>query len=140
MIDTAKCAGYDRAGFINKFVDDAPDLFAPLFLLAVFSEGESVITGIERLKNKESNRAATFAGEFRKLGVQTAASDDQMIIYGHENHRLTGAYVSSHGDHRLAMALLVASLYADGPVNIDDTDCLAKSFPEFLDIFNHLKR
>ena len=121
-------------------ITDAPDLFAPLFLLAVFSEGESVITGIERLKNKESNRAATFAGEFRKLGVQTAASDDQMIIYGHENHRLSGADVSSHGDHRLAMALLVASLYADGPVNIDDTDCLAKSFPEFLDIFNHLKR
>jgi len=121
-------------------ITDAPDLFAPLFLLAVFSEGESVIAGIDRLKNKESNRAATFAGEFRKMGVQTAASGDQMIIYGHEDHRLLGADVSSHGDHRLAMALLVASLYAEGPVNIDDTDCLAKSFPEFLDIFNQLKR
>jgi len=121
-------------------INDAPDLFAPLFVLAVFSEGESVIAGIERLKNKESNRAATFADEFRKLGVQTAASEDQMIIYGHENHRLHGAACSSHGDHRLAMALLVASLYADGPVIIDDTDCIAKSFPEFLDIFNRLKR
>lgn len=121
-------------------ITDAPDLFAPLFLLAVFSEGESVIVGIERLKNKESNRAASFADEFRKLGVQTAAADDQMIIYGHENHRLFGASVSSHGDHRLAMALMVASLYAEGPVKIDDTDCVAKSFPEFLDLFHRLKR
>ena len=121
-------------------ITDAPDLFAPLFLLAVFSEGESVIVGTERLRNKESDRAATFAAEFRKLGVQTAAADDQMIIYGHENHRLFGASVSSHGDHRLAMALLVASLYAEGPVKIDDTDCIAKSYPEFLDIFQRLKR
>ena len=121
-------------------ITDAPDLFAPLFVLAAFSEGESVIAGIERLKNKESNRAATFAEEFRKLGVQSASSHNQMIIYGHENHRLLGASCSSHGDHRLVMALMVASLYADGPVKIDDTDCVAKSFPEFLDIFNRLKR
>ncbi len=121
-------------------ITDAPDLFAPLFLLAVFSEGESVIVGIDRLKNKESNRAASFADEFRKMGVQTATSADQMIIYGHRDHQLRGAAVSSHGDHRLAMALLVASLYADGPVEIDDTDCLAKSFPEFLEIFHRLKR
>ena len=121
-------------------ITDAPDLFAPLFLLAVFSEGESVIVGIDRLKNKESNRAASFADEFRKMGVQTATSADQMIIYGHRDHPLRSAAVSSHGDHRLAMALLVASLYADGPVAIDDTDCVAKSFPEFLDIFHRLKR
>lgn len=121
-------------------ITDAPDLFAPLFLLAVFSEGESVIVGTDRLKNKESNRAASFADEFRKMGVQTATSADQMIIYGHTDYQLHGAAVSSHGDHRLAMALLVASLYADGPVEIDDTDCVAKSFPEFLEIFHRLKR
>ena len=119
---------------------DAPDLFAPLFLLAAFSEGESVITGISRLHNKESDRAATFAGEFHKLGVQTASGPDQMIIYGHQDHRLQGAACSSHGDHRLAMALMVASLFADTPVEIDDTGCLAKSFPEFLDVFHRLKR
>lgn len=121
-------------------ITDAPDLFAPLFLLAAFSEGESVMVGIERLRNKESDRAATFAEEFRKLGVQTACSNDQMIIYGHQDHRLLGAACSSHGDHRLAMALMVASLFADGPVKIDDTDCVAKSYPEFLEVFNRLKR
>lgn len=121
-------------------ITDAPDLFAPLFVMACFCEGESVITGISRLRNKESDRARTFAGEFRKLGVQSSVSQDEMTIYGRENHRLKAAACSSHGDHRLAMALTVASLFADGPVTIDDTDCIAKSFPEFLAIFEQLKQ
>jgi len=121
-------------------ITDAPDLFAPLFVLATFAEGESVIVGTERLKNKESNRAASFVEEFRKLGVQTAVSNDQMIIYGHHNHRLFGASCSAHGDHRLAMALMIASLFAEGPVQIDDPSCVAKSFPEFLDQFQKIKR
>ena len=121
-------------------ITDAPDLFAPLFVMACFCEGESVIAGISRLRNKESDRARTFAGEFRKLGVQSSVSQDEMTIYGRENHRLKAAACSSHGDHRLAMALTVASLFADGPVTIDDTDCIAKSFPEFLAIFEQLKQ
>ncbi len=121
-------------------INDAPDLFAPLFVLAAFSHGESVISGIGRLKNKESNRAESFAEEFGKLGVKTTVSGGEMTIYGEENRRLWKASCSSHGDHRLAMALLVASLFADGPVRIDDTDCIAKSFPGFLENFEKLKR
>jgi 3-phosphoshikimate 1-carboxyvinyltransferase len=63
-----------------------------------------------------------------------------MRIYGRENRRLTAAACSSHGDHRLAMALTVASLLADGPVTIDDTDCIAKSFPGFLEEIQKLKK
>ena len=121
-------------------ITDAPDLFAPLFVLACFSEGESVIAGIGRLRNKESDRARSFADEFRKLGVQTRVSGDMMTICGHEGPHLTGGRCSSHGDHRLAMALMVASLMASGPVEIDDTACVAKSFPEFIEIFEKLKR
>ena len=121
-------------------ITDAPDLFAPLFVMACFAGGESVLAGIGRLKNKESDRAATFAEEFRKLGVRTSVSHGEMTIYGQEDRRLRAATCSSHGDHRLAMALTVASLFADGPVDIDDTDCIAKSFPGFLDIFEKLKK
>ena len=120
-------------------ITDAPDLFVPLFLLACFAAGESVIAGIDRLKNKESDRAATFAAEFRKLGVRTVVSYDAMVVFGKENRRLRPAACSSHGDHRLAMALTVASLFADGPVKIDDTDCIAKSFPGFLELFEKTK-
>ena len=120
-------------------ITDAPDLFAPLFVMACFAGGESVIGGIGRLKNKESNRAATFAKEFQKLGVRTRIYGGEMTIYGQEDRRLHAAACSSHGDHRLAMALTVASLFADGPVEIDDTDCIAKSFPEFLETLDKLK-
>ena len=121
-------------------ITDAPDLFAPLFVMACFADGESIIAGIDRLKNKESDRAATFAEEFRKLGVRTSVAHGEMTIYGKEDRRLRAAACSSHGDHRLAMALTVASLFASGPVKIDDMDCIAKSFPGFPDIFKKLKR
>ena len=121
-------------------INDAPDLFAPLFVLAAFAGGESVIEGIGRLRNKESDRAASFAEEFRKLGVRTYVSGSRMTICGEENRLLTGARCSSHGDHRLAMALMVASLFADAPVEIDDTDCIAKSYPGFLEDFEKIRR
>lgn len=132
-----------RRSFIQPFyydINQAPDLFAPLFVLAVFAGGESEIAGIGRLRNKESDRAATFAAEFRKLGVRVSISGDSMRIYGRENRRLKGGDCSSHGDHRLGMALTVASLLADGIVTIDDTACIAKSFPGFLKEIQKLKR
>ena len=119
---------------------DAPDLFAPLFVMAAFTEGQSTIAGISRLRNKESDRAATFAEEFGKLGVQTEIYNDEITIFGHAEPRLRGARCSSHGDHRLAMALLVASLRVDGRVSIDDTDCISKSFPGFVETLEKLKK
>ena len=59
----------------------------------------------------------------------------QRILTG---NLLKGGSFTSHGDHRMVMALKVASLGADGPVEIDDTACVAKSFPEFLDMFDKL--
>lgn len=131
-----------RRSFIQPFfydINQAPDLFAPLFVLAVFAGGESIIAGTDRLRNKESDRAATFVQEFRKLGVRVNLGEDEMHIFGRENRRLSGADCSSYGDHRLAMALSVAALMADGPVRIDDTECIAKSFPGFLETLEKLK-
>lgn len=121
-------------------INDAPDLFAPLFLLAAFTEGNSVLAGIGRLRNKESDRAATFAAEFSKLGIRTVLDGDSMVVYGQENRVLKAAEVSSHGDHRLAMALMVASVLTDNPIVIDDIDCVTKSFPDFPLLLDKLKR
>lgn len=125
-----------RKSVINPFffdITDAPDLFAPLFVLALRAEGESVIGGIRRLRNKESNRLITFVTEFRKLGASVVMEGDAIIIYGHEHNRLKAADCSSHGDHRLAMALCIADLFTDGDIGIDDLECIVKSFPGFLD-------
>lgn len=121
-------------------ITDTPDLFAPLFLLAVRAAGVSVISGIKRLSNKESNRAESFASQFRKIGVRISTHGDEMHIFGHEHARFPGGVsVSSFGDHRLAMALSIVSLICDQPLEIDDTDCVSKSYPGFYAQLDKLK-
>ena len=122
-------------------ITDAPDLFAPLCLLAVRADGVSVIEGIRRLSNKESNRAESFASEFRKVGVRITFQGDEMHVYGHEHARFPGGIdVSSHGDHRLAMALSILSLLCEKPLTIDDPDSVSKSYPGFFGELEKLRR
>ena len=81
----------------------------------------------------------------RQMGVSASIEDDCMTVGGQSlvrrllRHQLLhGGRYSSRGDHRLAMALRVASLGADAPIEIDDESCVAKSFPTFNEIFNKL--
>lgn len=131
-----------RKSILSPFyfdITDSPDLFAPLFLLASQAEGESVIAGINRLKNKESNRAVTFSREFARLGVESRICGDEISIYGHENFTYRKARCSAHGDHRLAMALYIASLAAKGKIEIEDMESVDKSFPNFVETIEKLK-
>jgi 3-phosphoshikimate 1-carboxyvinyltransferase len=106
-----------------------PDLFPPLVALAAYCEGTSVIEGVHRLTHKESNRALTLQQEFGKLGVDITLQEDLMIIKG--DGKLSGAKVSSHGDHRIAMACAIAALQAVGDVIVDGAEAVDKSYPEF---------
>ncbi|MBI2342843.1 MAG: 3-phosphoshikimate 1-carboxyvinyltransferase [Deltaproteobacteria bacterium] len=110
---------------------DAPDLFPPLVALAVFCEGESRIGGVGRLVHKESNRGRVLVEEFGKLGARVRLADDELCIAG--GHIVHGGCVASHGDHRIAMALAVAALRADGPVTIVGAESVAKSYPTFFE-------
>jgi 3-phosphoshikimate 1-carboxyvinyltransferase len=110
---------------------DSPDLFPPLVALAARCRGGSVIYGIDRLKIKESNRAAALQEEFAKLGVKIELVDDAMRIHGSAQVR-GGVTVSSHHDHRIAMALAVVALAAELPITIDDAECVSKSYPDFF--------
>lgn len=122
--------------------NDCPDIFPIVALLAAFSEGVSAINGTGRLAGKESDRAAAILTMLQQMGVKAAIERDTMYIEGHSlQSRLLsgsllkgGSYTSGH-DHRMVMALKVASLGADGPVEIDDTQCVEKSFPTFPDLF-----
>jgi len=108
---------------------DCPDLFPPLVALAAYCNGTSVIEGVHRLTHKESNRALTLQQEFGKLGIEIKLQDELMIIYGGEG--INGASVSSHNDHRIAMACAVAALKAKGDVLIDGAAAVNKSYPQF---------
>ena len=113
---------------------DCPDLFPPLVVLAASCMGSSRITGVKRLFHKESNRAKSLQTEFGKMGIDVSINDDEMIVTG---GKLKAAVVSSHHDHRIAMACTVAGLIAEGEVVIENAEAVNKSYPAF---FNDLKK
>ena len=121
-------------------LNDTPDLFGPVLLLALRADGESCISGIGRLRNKESNRAVSFMEEFHKIGADMfIAPDGCLYVEGSPDFTLRGGKCSSHNDHRLAMALSIASLICSEPLEIDNLECLSKSFPGFLETLENLK-
>ena len=123
-------------------LNHAPDLFPVTAVLAAFCAGESRIAGLGRLSGKESDRAAAILEMLQQMGVEAWAEGDVLVVQGESltgrllSGRLLkgGAYTSRH-DHRMAMALRVASLGAAEPVVIDDEACVAKSFPDFFEAF-----
>lgn len=110
---------------------DCPDLFPPLVALAAYAGGTSRIKGLSRLRHKESDRGLTLREEFAKLGVCVYEEDDFLCVEG--GSKLTGAEVSSRGDHRIAMALAIASLRAEGSTRIQHAEAINKSYPDFFD-------
>ena len=121
-----------------------PDLFPVVAVLAAFCQGRSRLYGVGRLAHKESDRAAAICEMLGQMGVEVKvdAEQDVMEIVGHSlgwrqlNHKLLkGGRFTSHHDHRMVMALKVASLGAGSPVEIDDLSCVAKSFPTFVEDF-----
>ena len=119
---------------------NCPDLFPIVSVLAAFCCGVSHILGFKRLAGKESDRGKAIVETLTKMGVNAYAEGDMLTVEGHslESRILNGTLLkggkyTSYHDHRMAMALTVASLGADGPIMIDDTACVAKSFPGFFD-------
>jgi 3-phosphoshikimate 1-carboxyvinyltransferase len=124
---------------MNGFDTDAsdfPDLFPPLVALAVMCEGQSIIKGADRLKHKESDRSVALQEEFTKLGAVVDVKKDVMRIEG--GAKLKGCTVDSHGDHRIAMALAIAALKAEGPTTIEGAGAVNKSFPGFFETLRSL--
>ncbi|MEO6490678.1 MAG: 3-phosphoshikimate 1-carboxyvinyltransferase [Ferruginibacter sp.] len=118
----------------NFDATDSPDLFPPLVALAAYCNGESIIRGISRLIEKESNRINSLVDVFTVLGVSITVKDDSMLIIGSGN--IKGGNVSSHQDHRIAMASAVAALASGTAVTINDAEAVNKSYPDF---YEHLK-
>ena len=128
-------------------LNNCPDLFPIVAILAAFCHRRSNIQGFKRLASKESDRGAAILNMLTQMGVEASAAGDILSIIGESvesrllnGHLLKGGeYTSSH-DHRMAMALTVASWCADSPIQIDDTTCIAKSFPAFLDAYRLIER
>jgi 3-phosphoshikimate 1-carboxyvinyltransferase len=113
----------------EELVPLAIDEFPVIFVAAACAEGETVITGAEELRVKESDRIQVMADGLQALGVDARATPDGMIIQG---GMIAGGQVHSRDDHRIAMAFSMAALRASGAVRVDDCENVNTSFPDFV--------
>ncbi|MBD8025217.1 3-phosphoshikimate 1-carboxyvinyltransferase [Ureibacillus sp. Re31] len=118
---------------IPRLIDEIPIIA----LLATQAKGTTVIRNAEELKVKETDRLSAVVAELKKLGANIEATDDGMIIQGPTP--LHGGHLQSYGDHRMGMMSVVASFISSSPIEIDDTDCIAVSYPSFFEHVRKLK-
>jgi 3-phosphoshikimate 1-carboxyvinyltransferase len=112
------------------------DEFPILAVAATQVQGETLVRDARELRVKETDRIASVVTELRALGAPIEERDDGFVVAGPT--RLRGAQVQSHGDHRLAMALVVAGLIAEGETVVEGADVIADSFPGFVDLMRRL--
>jgi 3-phosphoshikimate 1-carboxyvinyltransferase len=111
---------------VASLIDEVP----ALAVAACRAEGTFTLTDARELRVKESDRIATVVEGLGRLGARVRELPDGLVVEG--GAPLRGARVRAHGDHRIAMALAVAALAAEGPTEIDGADCVNVSFPEFF--------
>jgi 3-phosphoshikimate 1-carboxyvinyltransferase len=119
-------------GMAAEMIDELP----VLAVAATQMPGRSVIAGASELRVKESDRIVAMEEGLAAMGADITATEDGWVING--PRELEGTRVSSHGDHRVAMALAVAGLIADGKTEIDGAECVEISYPEFFDHLEYL--
>ena len=121
---------------VVRAIDELPILA----VAATQAQGETVVRDAGELRVKETDRIATTVQELRRLGAEIEPRPDGFVVHGptplHSLER--SRRVHSHGDHRLAVALVVAGLIARGQTCVQDVDCIADSFPGFQAILARL--
>lgn len=117
---------------LPRVIDEIPILA----VAALTATGQTEIREAAELRVKETDRLRAIAVELGKMGAQVEERPDGLVIQG--GQQLRGARVNSQGDHRIAMALAVAGLLAEGETVIEDVCCIDISFPGFAEFFNDL--
>ncbi|MBN3564537.1 bifunctional prephenate dehydrogenase/3-phosphoshikimate 1-carboxyvinyltransferase [Aliamphritea spongicola] len=113
----------------------AIDEFPALFIAAACAEGETVLSGAEELRVKESDRIQAMVDGLKILGADVEGTPDGAII---RKSQLKGGVVQSHDDHRIAMAFSIASLRASENIEIRECNNVATSFPNFVELAQEL--
>jgi 3-phosphoshikimate 1-carboxyvinyltransferase len=113
------------------------DEYPVLAVAAAFAEGTTVMRGLKELRVKESDRLAATADLLRANGVAVDIAGDDLIVQG-KGRPMGGGLVTTHMDHRIAMAALVLGLASEKPVKIDDASFIATSFPGFVELMRGL--
>jgi 3-phosphoshikimate 1-carboxyvinyltransferase len=138
-LDTADAQGDKAFSSILESLDsgndrtvdlgDTPDLLPALAVAACFGRGTTKIVNVAHARAKESDRISAMAAELGKMGAHIEELPDGLIV---RNSRLKGAELDGQGDHRIAMALAVAALGAEGETKISGAHAISKSYPKFV--------
>jgi 3-phosphoshikimate 1-carboxyvinyltransferase len=112
---------------IANVIDELPIIA----VIGAVAEGDTEIRDAHELRVKETDRIAAMANNLRQFGVKVTEHDDGMTIHG--GGKLNSAKVGSYGDHRIAMACAILGLFAPGETTIEETACIATSYPTFQD-------
>jgi 3-phosphoshikimate 1-carboxyvinyltransferase len=120
---------------VAEMIDELPMLAA----LGPFTEKGIEIHDAAELRVKESDRIAALAEGLRQMGARVEEFPDGLRVEGRAAGKLHGAKIDPHGDHRIAMALSVAALGAEGDTTIRDAECVGVSFPEFFATLDRLR-
>ena len=119
---------------IKADLSDCIDLLPTMAVLAVMAEGTSEFIGIERARIKESDRVAAVKEGLQRMGIRVRDDANRLRITG---GKLIGAVIDSKGDHRIAMAFSLLGVVV-GKTVINQAECVAKTYPEFWDVFKNL--
>ncbi len=112
------------------------DEFPVFGVAAAVAQGETWVADAQELHYKESDRIAMLCCELRKLGVEAIETPDGFRIFG--RGKVGGGTVEAHGDHRLAMALMIAGLVSQEPVVVEGAEVVSESLPEFIPLLRSL--
>ena len=137
----AAVEGRENSVFIRKNrllgmdidISQIPDLAPILAVAAAFSQGQSVLHPIARLRLKESDRVSAILAMLRSLGVPARAEEDRLIIEG--QGAVAGGMVDGFHDHRIVLAASIAAAWAAGPVTLLGAEAVNKSYPGFFEQF-----
>lgn len=133
LVESSTLKGITIGGdIIPTLIDEIP----VIAVAAAYAEGITEIHDAQELKVKESDRLETIAQGLRAFGCSIDVLEDGLRIEG--GQPLHGAHCQSYGDHRIAMAMAVAALAAEGETHIDDFEAVAVSWPQFLNAFKQL--
>lgn len=128
--DSLKVIGREKLTGIDADCPNIPDLVPVLAVLGAMGEGKTRLYNVEHLRFKEVDRLKALKTELEKLGVKIKKKEDSLQIHG--NGKISSGEVNSHGDHRMAMSLALAGIFADGSVKVRNADCVNISYPDFV--------
>ncbi len=123
---------------LTRDCNDTPDIVPYMAVTGAFKAKKTVLTGIRRLRIKESDRASAICGMLASCGIKTELEEDSITVYGAVRNEIPEEIVlTSSNDHRMAMAAVLCAAGTGRKIEIDDISCLSKSYPEFKKVIEN---